>query len=429
MVLEIYYKLRNFNNKVVLLMFTYCYTSYGQLPSQDSSYTMVFNDEFNSTSLDNSKWETNVPWGNYYYKLNCNNPNPDTLFFVDYFTAGNNLQFTGTSVKLIAKHEKYPAQYIKGWYKSYNPGCATACNPAWANCINDSCILPIVLTDTFQYTTARLWSKKKFKYGYFEIRVRIPDPPTLPSTFQGHSTNFWLFNSDNNIYISELDIYEIRSSNNIWSNNIHYRRKNYQVEQTDYVEYPSTSSPSPVLFNNQFRVFSANWTPEKIEFYLDGIYFRTCTLMKQDSLISMPMIVDIGTGFNQFCEPVDTANTVFPYETEIDYIRVYQQRSDCNTSKSYCGNISTHDYKTYKDITIDGSSCSDLVNNKANESYTANDYLLLDQGFEIGNNYTGRFEVIKCFSGQELNNSRIANPPLFEPAPQAWLDRLNFKNK
>lgn len=420
--------MRKFILQFTIMILSYSY-SYAQLPSQDSSYVMVFNDEFNSSTLDANKWSTNVGWGNLNYKLTCVNPGqiPDTVWFPEYYTPGNNLVFTGNSVKLQVKRENYTSTYIHHYNKT-SP-CGSSC-PSWgcksfASTGTDTCYIPVTASATFKYTSARLVSTKKFKYGYFEIRVKIPDPPTAPATNQGISTNFWLFNGDiNTVSWSELDIYEINCRDNRYTNNVHYQKTPTSDPFQEYYHYPNPVLPPQIIyFNSQYKTFGVNWTPDKIDYFMDGNYVRT-SFLKPDSLISMPMFIDMNIEQNQFCERVDTLNTVLPYNAEIDYVRVYQLRADCNTSKAYCNNISTHDYKTYQSITIDGGTCVDVLNNKANESYTATDYILLDQGCEIGNNIGAKFEIIKCYTGQDFSNARIGNPPPIEIAPPSWYKRL-----
>ena len=195
------------------------------------------------------------------------------------------------------------------------------------------------------------------------------------------------------------------------------------VKFEDAYKYPTDINPTTIIFNNQYKTFAVNWTPEKMDFYMNDSLMRT-SFLKTDSLISMPIYIDMNIDQNQFCERVDTVNTVLPYNVEVDYIKVYQLKSDCNTAKTYCNTIATHDYKTYQSITIDGGSCTDVLNNKPNESFTASDYILFNQGFEAGSNVTAKFDVINCFTGQDFSDSRIANPPPYEIPLASWFERL-----
>ena len=155
--------MRKFTVIIAIMMLTSIY-SYAQLPSQDSSYALVFNDDFNDTILNTSNWQTNAPYGNLLYKLTCP-PNeftpPDTIWFLEYYTPGNNLTFTGNSVKLQVKREDYSGTYVHHYDKAAD--CAANNCPSWG-CVNDTCYTPDIDTATYKYTSARLWSKKKFKY-------------------------------------------------------------------------------------------------------------------------------------------------------------------------------------------------------------------------------------------------------------------------
>jgi len=50
-------------------------------------------------------------------------------------------------------------------------------------------------------------SKETFKYGYFEIRCKLPKPVS-PKTNKGKGPNFWLWASNSRVTWSEIDIFE-----------------------------------------------------------------------------------------------------------------------------------------------------------------------------------------------------------------------------
>ena len=387
-----------------------------QLPTQDSAYQLIFSDEFNGTTLDTSKWESQYRWGWINYKTSCGAA-LDTSYLSQFYTPPNhNHTFDGNAITLQGRKEAYIANYIHHYTKV--DSCTTCPSPGV--CKDNICTTPIIYKDTFEHTVGGLFSKKKFKYGYFEIRVKLPDVPVAPANHKGISTSFWLFNGDQNVSWSELDFYEIKATNNHLTNNVHYRKKGGPPKVNSGYEH----APS-LIFNNAYKTIGANWSPEKIDFYLDGVLLRTTTFLnKCDSLISMPIFLTTKIDLTQFCERIDS-NTVLPYDITIDYIKVYQRKVACDSAKIYCNDLSTHDYKTYESITLDGSGCTDTLNNKANESFTASNYILFNEGFELGTNITSTFEILKCFIGQDFSNKRIGPLPPFEEAPDGWYEREN----
>jgi len=74
--------------------------------------------------------------------------------------------------------------------------------------------------------------------------------------------------------------------------------------------------------------------------------------------------------------------------------------------------------KVCKNLTIGGSGCSAVFNN-GKASAVATDYVLLNEGFEIGNNMEMLINVEPCWEGQTLQ--KMATPP--NPPPVDFIQR------
>ncbi|MEO6590022.1 MAG: glycoside hydrolase family 16 protein [Pyrinomonadaceae bacterium] len=175
-----------------------------------------------------------------------------------------------------------------------------------------------------QYTSARLVTKGKFeqKYGRFEARIKIPKG-------QGMWGAFWMLG--NNIdtvgwaTCGEIDIMEnIGREPNIVHGTIH--GPNYSGANGISSSYNSTNNQP---FGDDFHVYATDWSENIIQFYVDGILYKTIkpTDIPQGSqwVYEHPffMILNFAVGGPWGGVPDNTS--VFPNTMMIDYVRVYKR--------------------------------------------------------------------------------------------------------
>ncbi len=175
-----------------------------------------------------------------------------------------------------------------------------------------------------QYTSARLITKGKFdrKYGKFEARIKIP-------AGQGMWSAFWMLG--NNIdqvgwsTCGELDVME------------NIGREPSTVHGTihgpGYSGVNGITSSYGLSNNNRFaddyHTYASEWTENKIQFYVDGILYKTITPQDLPAgktwVFEHPffMILNLAIGGPWGGAPDQT--TVFPGEMKIDYVRVYRR--------------------------------------------------------------------------------------------------------
>jgi hypothetical protein len=329
-------------------------TTFCQLPPNDPAYEIVFSDEFDGTQLDSTKWLKRFPWHqSENYSTFCHHG--DTLFpmaAVKVWDANGNLDATNCIVsngtlKLITKKE------------NYNSRCWSwpSCNPI-SNCnVTNICDYPTTNTcwrwDTlpFNFTTAMLYSKYDFKYGYFEIQFKLPALPSSPKTLKGHGGTFWLWSGSYN-YWSEIDIFEINAANNYcYSRGTRYWRT-YDDTPHDEGGWPSQSNNCD-FSPNTWHTAALNWTSTGMEFYYDGV-FKWISRNYPDSISPMSIIINCGGNYTptqNYCTPFDVSgadSTHFPYTYEIDYVKVWQPKKDCNTDITLTSfNPATYDNKLH----------------------------------------------------------------------------------
>lgn len=173
-----------------------------------------------------------------------------------------------------------------------------------------------------EYTSARLLTKGKFsfQYGTVEVRAKLP-------VGRGTWPAIWMMSERMKKWPDdgELDIME----------HVGYRPGyiHASVHTKDYNHIIGTQKTDTVLVNDasrRFHVYKAEWTPEKIEVFVDNRKFFTYqNKEKNDGAwpFDQPYFLILNLAVGGFWggkEGID--DTVFPQKFEIDYVRVYQDR-------------------------------------------------------------------------------------------------------
>ncbi len=177
---------------------------------------------------------------------------------------------------------------------------------------------------TREYSSGRIRTKNRgdWKYGRIEVRAKLPSGSGLwPAIWMLPTTDHyggWAASG-------EIDIMEFKGSEpdtihgtihygSPWPNN-KYTGKPYKL--------PSGN------FTDEFHTFAINWTPGKIEWYVDGKLFQTQTKW-ESSGGSFPapfdqkfhVVLNLAVG-GHFVKPPND-QTKFPAQMLVDYVRVYQ---------------------------------------------------------------------------------------------------------
>lgn len=172
------------------------------------------------------------------------------------------------------------------------------------------------------YTSARLLTKGKFsfQYGTVEVRAKLP---------QGRGTwpAIWMMSEDMKKWPDdgELDIMEhVGYHQGYIHASVHTKKYNHimQTQKTDTLFVKDASE--------KFHVYKADWSPEKIEVYVDDQKYFTYE-NKEKSYGAWPfdkpyfIILNLAIGgFWGGKEGID--EKIFPQRFEIDYVRVYQNK-------------------------------------------------------------------------------------------------------
>lgn len=181
-----------------------------------------------------------------------------------------------------------------------------------------------------KFTSARVKTQDKltFKYGRIEARIKVPDlADGLWPAFWTLGDNFgevgWPF-------CGELDILEMGSSAAINADRVNRRVGSAaHWDNGGYVSY-GQHLDLPADLDDDFHIFSMDWTPEKVTTYIDGQQIWTMRI-KLDQCGSCAefhephfalLNVAVGGSYTGLFDPAQiTAGT--PAEMLVDYVRIY----------------------------------------------------------------------------------------------------------
>lgn len=188
------------------------------------------------------------------------------------------------------------------------------------------------------YTSGRVntQNKQDFTYGLFEVRAKVPEG-------QGYLPAFWMMPTNENLYgqwprCGEIDIMEVMGQeNNKAYGTIHYGNPHSESQGT-YVL-------SEGNYTDDYHIFSCEWEPGKIKWYVDGILYHEesdwYSTTAGQGTVSYPapfdqpfyMILNLAVGGSWVGNPNE--NTDFESAAFIiDYVKAYQKESyDENVSK------------------------------------------------------------------------------------------------
>jgi beta-glucanase (GH16 family) len=180
---------------------------------------------------------------------------------------------------------------------------------------------------TRDYTSARLKTKGKFSltYGRIESRLKIPFG-------QGIWPAFWMLGTDIDKVgwpsCGEIDIME------------NIGREPSKVHGTIHGPGYSGGSgleasyalPDGRRFADDFHVFSVEWEPNVIRFYVDRRLYKTRTPADLPAntrwVFDHPFFILLNVAVGGSWPGNPDASTVFPQTMKVDYVRVYQRSNE-----------------------------------------------------------------------------------------------------
>lgn len=277
----------------------------------NGNYYLAFEDNFDGNTLDFGKWDipyqgcvsANFSQSKQWYANTGSTPS---------IPFNENIEVSNGTLKLMAKRKNVSGTYVINW------------DPLTYH------------TETFDYTSAEVTSKKQFLYGKYEIRCRLPEG-------KGFWPAFWTFGGPG---WNEIDFFEIYGSDiDRFTCNVHY-----DFDGDGKSENCSFAKDNAADFTN-WHTFTCFYDFDKIEWQIDG---QTVRILHRYSTVSGKVIscgdnIANGTYFQELSYPQEKmniimnlaiesgskapdANTIFPNTYEIDYVRFYvkSQKPPCD---------------------------------------------------------------------------------------------------
>ena len=280
--------------------------------STHAQWDLIWQDEFDGSSLDTTKWKVDVGgngWGNNESQ---------------YYTAQGNLNIQNSLLTITAKAEQFGNN---------------------------------------QYTSAKIKTEGKFnvRFGKIETRMKCP-------MGQGLWPAFWMLGSNHSTIgwpkCGEIDVIEHINSETKVHGTAHW-------DNVGHIYWGGIINNDPTQFHN----YSIIWDSTKIQWFMDDqIYYQLNTLNgvngTEEFQNSFYLILNLAVGGDWPGYP--NANTIFPAEMLVDYVKVYQPSN--------------------------ANSIAD--NNKNSDLFTIiqNDRIILKSNFDY-------FKIISI-NGQILNNEK-----------------------
>jgi len=270
-------------------------------------WNLIWSDEFNGTSLDPTKWTPELGasgWGNNEWQ--------------NYTASSNNIQFGDGQLHIVARNDGPPGQ---------------------------------------QYSSARLITKNNFSFKYGRVSGRLQLP-----LGQGIWPAFWMLgaNIDQVPWPScgEIDIMEhINNETKIYGTT-HWSNGGWT--------YNTGSIITPVT---GFHEYTVEWDSLSVRFFMDGSQYHQHMINSANGSLdefTKPffLLLNVAVGGNWPGYP--DANTVFPVQMDVDYVRVWQRNVAVGSSTAVSNSISvvvSQPQTWYRDL--DGDGYGNLANSLA----------------------------------------------------------------
>ncbi len=246
-------------------------------------------DEFNHQIIDESKWRFGMPWGN-------------VLINQDLAYQRNNIIINNGIASFIAKKENISVpineweinnEYLEKNHKKVIDGMYNV-----------------------NYTAGMLSSRKKFKYGYFELRFKSNNE-------KGIWPAFWLFGGNPN---EEIDFFELKGER---KNQIHIDVhcpkgcEDYKGGFLHLMKNWGAWITTTQNLSSQWNIISGEWQPGFVKFFLNGqpIGFFEGDFKTEQNLLINTCVAKDGEAFN----PGPDKTTKWPNVFDVDYVRIWSK--------------------------------------------------------------------------------------------------------
>jgi beta-glucanase (GH16 family) len=254
--------------------------------------------------------------------------------------------------------------------------------------------------------------ERKFLYGYFEIRCKLP-------IHQGAFPAFWLHSADttsSDPYYEEIDIFEYSWSNGdpdfhyhpvpnpdptyagdpwVITTGIYHNLNGHPIvfETDTYARnYPKLTKGHGYQDISDWHTYSCEWMPDHVYWFLDGRLVNS--FCDATHIPRHPMTLKTNYAINGYYNYGDSI-WVGTDEMVIDYIKVYQLATDCSTDETItCQNdLDSFDFRLKKSVAITASNGQITVDNTDKITFRVTDSFEITDPFQVDSG--GEFTVIR----------------------------------
>lgn len=417
---------------VLVFISTMNHSVSSQTLADDPLYQLVFVDEFDSLALNTNKWEVRWPWGPNLFNKNVSSA-PNGVCGSNSIEIAYNYSLPGENINMNRQYDTIGTGYHRLISKRESPSIT---GQLWN--YDASGNFTGTSPTSFKFSTAMLFSKKIFKYGYIEFKYRLSNiAASFPFDFNAYGPNLWMWrglNDTSKAAYSEIDIFEQRGNDWKMAPCVHYRRYPNRDVGNNLIA-PPTGNAADTAFWHANGGFTANppytpyarnyfgpynggiwhtvgceWTPDYLDFFYDNndtnLRFNNSKI-PISKLNPMPLVIDIYSPAFQYCLFYDSTLTQMPFNYDVDYIKVYQIKQDCTPKTFLNTGSANYQSKLYQNVNIGGAGGMAIFNS-GKHHICATDYVLLNEGFEArGGNTTVIVDTQKCQSDQAFQNTSL----------------------
>lgn len=244
-------------------------------------------DEFNGSNLDESTWFGYYPWGG--LSLDANT-------YTDPLLCKQASGVLNLAVDTVNEWRSFPDWMIDQ-----------------SKISNDPSLMQNGKVQINRLTSA-VWSKKQFRYGYFEARCFLPKG-------KGYWPAFWLYGGNPN---EEIDIMEAKGErSNSYHVDVHCPNRCDRIKQVGFIDKPFGHwVKTKQKITGEWVTFSGLWAPEGVWFYFND---RLVAQHKVTFNTSMNLIANFSLAMDKGpFSPGPNGKTGFPAAYRIDYIRAWE---------------------------------------------------------------------------------------------------------
>lgn len=246
--------------------------------------------------------------------------------------------------------------------------------------------------------------KGSFRYGYFEIKCKLP-------VHQGSWSGFWLWGAKNNHY-ETIDIIEY--SWEFTDASVHpnytgmYGSPRYylnRVHNDNDISTRNIQMPEQEVDLSQWHIFACEWLPERVTFYRDGQVTAEVREHIPSHYLSLKTTYAIDKYALTGHIPSNPPEWIGTDTMFVDYIKVQQLNWDCDTDETIAcqQDLDNFNYGVKKSISITSSIGNVEVRSTDKVTFRATDAFEITGLFQT--DLGGELTVIM----QECPNSRTDN--------------------